>query len=119
MPQGPAPPPPRTPRVSRRARARVESLRAPVASGDEANRTLIAEIRPRPLDQHHDPVAEPNQLDQVDEQPREPSGEPLQLRPVQIRDRRCPADRGHVAVIAITEWTQRLSLDGALDVAGG
>ena len=41
-----------------------------VAAGDEASAALVGEIRPRPLDHHNQAIAESDQKENVDEQPR-------------------------------------------------
>ncbi len=42
---------------------------------DEPDAALVGDIRPGPLDHHENPVAEPDQVQDVDEEPRQP-GEP-------------------------------------------
>ena len=68
---------------ARRFMRRVESV-----AGDQPDRALVAEVRPRPLHHHDDAVAEADQIEDVHEQPGEPADQPLQLHPAE--DRRPP-----------------------------
>ena len=54
----------------------------------------------------------------MDERPREPADESLQLQAAQVGNGRPAADRRHVAKIVVVKPGQGLMLDGPLDVPG-
>src|SRR5664279_5340499 len=55
-------------------------------AGDEPSRALVREVAPSPLKHHHDTVAESDQEQDVDEQPRQPSQEAGDVQLAELRD---------------------------------
>src|SRR4030095_7832185 len=86
---------------------------------DQADAALIREVRPRPLHEHDDAVAEPGQLEDVDEEPEHPRHPAGELNPAQISHGRGAADGGKVPGIAEPEGGSRLVPEGAPDPAAG
>ena len=91
------------------------------ASRPVINRTLrwIRDVRARPLDQHHDPIAEPDQVHDVHEQPDQPSDQSGQVDASELRNRCGAADGRHRARVVIDERLHRLPLDAPHDVSCG
>ena len=56
-------------------------VRALEVSGDQARAALVADVGPRPLEHDDEAVAEADQVEDVDEAPDEPGGEPESRRP--------------------------------------
>src|SRR5688572_19402420 len=77
----------------------IARCRAP-RSGDEASATLEREIRPGPIDQDQDPIAKPNQVEDVNEDPEEPREEPRGLYWPNLGDRPSPPDDRELALVA-------------------
>src|SRR5437773_1607781 len=68
---------------------------------DQSRAFIKTEIGPGPLEQNGETIAEPDQKDNVDEQPREPRRNSTQVHELQVRDCFVPADRRHAAFIEI------------------
>lgn len=64
----------------RRRSVRLRSVGPPVLLDDQSRATREGEVRPRPLDQHDQTVAEPAQVVDVDQEPRHPGGKPSQSK---------------------------------------
>ena len=90
-----------------------------VTTGNQANGSLVREIRPRPLDEHDEAIAEADQIEDVHEEPDQPADQAAQPEPPEIGNRRGPANRSQVAEIVIVKRPQRLVLDRAKDVMDG
>src|SRR6185436_16441482 len=61
-------------------------------AGDEPGPALKREVRHRPLEQHHHPVAKSDEHENVQKQPREPREHPREPDPSEIADGRAPPD---------------------------
>src|SRR5215218_1335045 len=80
--------------------------------------TLIeAQIRPCPLNEHEQTIAEPDQEDDVNEQPCQPRGQPAKMKKFQIRNGLVAADRGHTSFIEITKRPRLFAADHSQNVA--
>src|SRR5829696_8591171 len=64
---------------------------------------MPCEVRPGPVDQDHEPVAESNQIDEVDNHPEPPRYPALKSSVAQLDDRGAPADGGQRPIILVTE----------------
>src|SRR5579862_3129589 len=83
-----------------------------LASGDETRTVRECEVRPRPLEENSDTIAEANQKVDVNGQPREPGHEAAPMcfeGPFDFCDCGEAANRGHVALVEITERLARLA----------
>src|SRR5881397_1131686 len=73
----------------------------------------------RPLRHDDDAVAEPDQPEDVQEDPEQPGKETGYLQPEDFADRRPATDRGHRPEVSVAKRLQRPLLDRAQDVARG
>ena len=76
--------------------------------GDDARAALVREVRPGPVDHHHQPVAKADQEVDVREQPEQPGREAAEAQRAEARhgeldDRGLAADGRQVAVVAVAE----------------
>src|SRR5512144_1572228 len=94
-------------------------LRAPGPSRDQPGAPVVGEVRPGPFEYHDEPVPEPDQEKDVDEQPGHPGDPARELDEVQVGDGRRPADRGQRAFVTIMERLPWLTSQAAHDVLGG
>src|SRR5262245_7748430 len=62
------------------------------APRDQTRAELVADVGPRPLDEDEQSVAEPDELEDVDEGPEEPRRKAGESQPGQVRHGRGPAD---------------------------
>src|SRR5207247_2783118 len=90
-------------RVSALRRLELLDQRVPVAPGDQPDGPVPQEVVPAPGCEDHQPVAETDQVIDVDEQPRQPPDEPAHADAVNVRDGRVAADRGHRALVHVSE----------------
>src|SRR4051812_33915879 len=67
-------------------------------TGDDARAPLEGQKRPRPLEQHQHPVAEPDEIQNVDEEPGKPAQEARELQVLRLRDAGRAADGRHDAL---------------------
>src|SRR6267143_112587 len=77
--------------------------------GNQPHPRLIGEICIRPFDQHHDPVAESNQVREVDGQPEEPGQPAGKSYLAEIGDRARASDRGEITLVPVVETLARLA----------
>src|SRR5207237_4677486 len=78
------------------------------------------EVVPAPVHEHAEPVAEPDQLEEVEakpRQPRQPAPEPDAQR--QLGHRRAPPDGGHRPAVEVAEPAAGPARDAAPDLARG
>src|SRR5271167_1697494 len=73
-------------------------------SSDQPCTPLIAQIEPRPLDDHYEAAAKANQVKNVYAQPCQPRGEARQFEWSELGNRGAPADAGERAPIHIMKW---------------
>ena len=78
-------------------------------SGDQPDTALVCQVGGRPLQHHRDPVPEPDQEEDVQEQPEQPSEIAREPQEAEIRDRGVAADGGEVARIDVAEGRGRLT----------
>ena len=90
-----------------------QSLQAP---GDEPGASIVGEVGPRPSEQHDEAVPEPDQEEDVDEQPGHPGQPSRELDDVQVGDAGRAADRRERPLVAIAEREAGLVLQRAQDV---
>src|SRR6266550_4117451 len=76
--------------------------------GNQSHPRLIGEICIRPFDQHHEPVAESNQVHDVNEQPQEPRQSSAESHKTKIGDGARAADRGEITLVPVVEILPRL-----------
>src|ERR1019366_7212733 len=71
---------------------------------------IICEVRPCPLDHHQDPVAESDQEQDVNEEPRQPGRVAGHLELGELRHGRCASNRCQAAPIVVVERLSWLTL---------
>jgi hypothetical protein len=57
----------------------------------------------RPADENEQPILEADQEPEVDDEPGRPGGKAAEPDAFDVGDRRCSADRGQVALVAVAE----------------
>ena len=80
-----------------------EEPRGERAARDQARAPAVRQVRPRPRDHHDEPVAEPDEVPDVDEEPRQPREEAGHVHPVHHRDRAAAADGRHRPLVEVPE----------------
>ena len=88
------------------------------SAGNQPRSTLIAEIRPRPVEQDSDPVPKSDEEKDVNHQPGHPCQKTGQMKFAEVRDRSFATDRCHVAFIEITERFGWFTGQAILDISG-
>src|SRR5262245_15366267 len=71
--------------------------------GDEAGRAVAGEVVPAPLEEHHQAAFIFDDIDEMDEEPGEPSEVAGEFEPAQIGDSTRSANRRQVAMILVDE----------------
>ena len=79
---------------------------------------MIAEIRPGPVDHHHESISETDQEEDVDQQPGKPGEEARELDSPEVGDGGSASDGGEAALVNVVEWLERFPLSSAHDVPG-
>src|SRR5581483_9054054 len=72
-------------------------------AGDQPRPALEGEVRPRPRDQHDEPIAKPDQVQDVHEKPGDPGKPASEVNAMDVRDRTRTSDRGHHALVDVTK----------------
>src|SRR5262245_7799147 len=88
--------------------ADIPTILLRVLAGDEAGAALVGEPGPAPVDEHQQLVAERHEVEEVDEEPREPGGEARELQAEGRRDGAGAADRRHRPLVLVDEGLGRL-----------
>src|SRR3954453_5883985 len=70
-------------------------------AGDDSRAAFIGDIGPGPIEEDGEAITEPDQKPDVGKCPRQPGKVPAQVNPAEIGDRRLPADRREITVVAI------------------
>src|SRR5512142_3090498 len=96
-------------------RPRAGALDPRRRAGDQPRAAVVGDVRPRPLDEDEDPVAEHD----MDEEPGQPGDPARELDAAQVGDGRRAADRGERALVAIAERQPGPALDHPRDVPRG
>src|SRR5437763_2886077 len=78
------------------------------AAGYQPCSTFISHIRPGPLDEHNQAIAETNEKENVHEQPTQPGKISRNVQSSELRNCRRPADGGETALINIMKMFTRL-----------
>src|SRR2546430_17015502 len=78
-------------------------FRSPSFLRDQSRGPLVEEVVPRPVHQHEQLVPEPDELDDVHDQPDDPGRESLERDSAEVGDRGVAADRGERAGILVAE----------------
>src|SRR5690606_3529058 len=86
------------------------------AARDEPDAALVHQVRPRPLDHHDQPVAEPDQHQHVHEHPDQPGGVAAEPDASEVRDGRGAADGRERSLVVVAEPLARLALQVPLDL---
>jgi len=73
------------------------------AAGDEAGSALVGEVRPGPLDENQDAVAEADEEKDVDEEPGEPGEESGDVEFAEVGDSGGAADGGERAFVPVVK----------------
>ena len=85
--------------------------------GDEPRPAAEGQVRPGPVEQHQQPVAEADQEEDVDEQPGQPGEEARAASAARtVAHRRAAADDGEAALVEVAERPRRLAAQRAADV---
>ena len=87
-----------------------------VLSCDQPHVPLPRRIRPSPLRHHNQPVTKANQIQDVHEQPGQPSKTARQPEPPEIGDRRSATNRRHIAEVPVPKGPALFGLPGLFDV---
>src|SRR5436190_20629623 len=74
-----------------------------ICFGDQSCATAVGEEAERPADEDEDAILEADEVPEVDDEPGDPGDEAAQLQALEVGDRRCAADRGQVALVAVAE----------------
>src|ERR1700693_4133353 len=107
------------PRTTLRDSCRISRGAAVNVARDEARAPLPGHIRPRPLEQDDEPVAEADEVEDVDEAPEEPGGETGKPDPSEVCDGRAPSEDGQVPRVAVAKGLPFLSVYCRQDVLRG
>src|SRR5262245_2113252 len=73
------------------------------SSSDQPRAALVSEIRPCPVEEHGEPVAESDQEEDVDRQPGHPCYKSAQMQFADLGDRGLPADCRHTAFVEVSK----------------
>src|SRR5688500_734763 len=76
--------------------------------GDQPDASLIREIRVRPLQQDAQPVPEPHEKHDVDEEPEPPREPTYDSEAPEVRDRLITANGRQIALVQVLERQRRL-----------
>jgi hypothetical protein len=76
---------------------------------DQAHNVLEEKVVPGPVNQHHQPVTEANEIDQVYNEPYYPGNKSFEGEAADMSYRRITADRGHMAAIPVVKRPQSFS----------
>src|SRR6202162_6308654 len=104
------------PSTTLRDSCRISPRAAVNVARDEARAPLPGHIRPRPLEQDDEPVAESDEIEDVDEAPEEPGGETGEPDPPEVRDGRASSEDGQVPRVAVVKGLRFSSMDCRQDV---
>src|SRR5438270_7272453 len=69
---------------------------------------LRREISVRPLEQHHEPISEPDEIHDVDEQPEDPRKPAGESYPAQVSDGARSSDGRQISLVPVAERLARL-----------
>src|SRR3712207_444131 len=95
----------------------VELLARGRTACDESGAATVGHEAKGPADEDEQPVLEADQVPEVDEQPGRPGGEAAQPDAFDVGDRRCSADSGQVALVAVAEGAVRAPSEPRADDA--
>src|SRR2546426_345350 len=70
----------------------------PFISRNQPGAALVSEIRPRPLDQHNQAIAKPDQEEDMNEQPGQPGQKTGDVDLPELRDGGGPTNRGKTSL---------------------
>jgi hypothetical protein len=77
-------------------------------ASDETCAAAVRSEAHRPADEHEDPVLEADEIEEMDDEPREPRDEAAQAEALDVCDGGSTADRREVALVAVAERLARL-----------
>jgi len=77
-------------------------------AGDEARAALVGHVRPEPLDENQQAIAEANQEENVNEEPGKPGDEAGDVNFAELRDGGVAADGGQRTLVPVVEGFTRL-----------
>src|SRR5579883_1369298 len=89
-----------------------------LVAGDQPHRPVVEEVIPRPVDQDEHPVAEADQLNEVDEEPHNPRRKAGEAEPPELGNRGVPPDGGHGATVTVHKPNQGLTGDLPSQILG-
>src|SRR3954454_15294699 len=75
-----------------------------VAPGDETRASAAGEVAERPAHEDDHPILEPDQVQEIYEQPQDPGWKAGQAHALQLRHRAGAPDRREAALVPIAEW---------------
>ncbi len=79
-------------------------------------RRAVGQVREKPIEQHDQAVAEPDQIQHVHGEPRHPRDDPAAAHAATLRFRARSTDRRHRALVHMAEQDARLPEHGPRDV---
>src|SRR5208282_5124796 len=83
---------------------------------DQPRAAIVADVGPRPFDDHDEPVAKSDQKENVHEQPHQPCDESAEMQPRDVGDRGRLANRRERSLVAVAERRRWLAANRSHDV---
>src|SRR5438874_3873506 len=90
----------------------------PIITCNQARAAFVSEIRPRPLDQHDQPVAESDEKENVDEKPGQPGDEARNMKFPKVSDGGSASDGGETAFVHVVKVLAGFTCQVTLNVFG-
>src|SRR5688572_21810343 len=106
------------PRLDRSLGTRMCRIAAQ-AAGAEPRAAIVRDERPDPLKEHAQTIAKPDQEQQVQEEPGQPSQRARKLELAEVGDGSRAPNRRQRALVVIAKWYERLARERAQDVSCG
>src|SRR5262245_16165515 len=104
-----------------RKRRRLDSsiFVSPDAFDNDARVALESPVRPGPIDHHREAVSKSDEEIDVRPEPDEPGREAREVHAPELGDRGFSADRGELAVVAVTERNSRFAFQRIENIQRG
>ena len=83
--------------------------------GDHADRVVVADILPEPVEQHHHLVLHTEDRTQVDDEPEHPGEEALTAELAYLHDRLVASDGSHRAEVLVAECGESAAVCALVD----
>ncbi len=92
--------------------------RQPIITRNQACAAFVSEIRPRPLDQYDNPIAESDEKENVDEKPAKPGDEAGNMKLPEVSDGGGASNGGETAFVHVVKVLAGLTFQVTLNVLG-